>query len=164
MRFRSPLLRSAVYADATFLRRRAAHVALADALHGSHPDRWVWHQAAIAQGPDAMLAGELERSAERARRRAGHAATAAALERAAELTSDGPHRARRLVAAAAAAWEAGQADRAERLATRAEELPLTTPSCSGRLSLVRGLIQTHRGRPAVGLQLLQAAAEQLAID
>src|SRR5690349_1371342 len=86
VRFRSPLLRSAVYTDATFLRRRAAHEALAEALHGSQPDRWAWHRAAIAQGPDPVLAAELERSAERARRRAGHAATAAALERSAELT------------------------------------------------------------------------------
>jgi hypothetical protein len=163
VRFGSPLLRSAVYADATFLRRRAAHAALAEALHGGHPDRWAWHQAAIAQGPDPVLAGELERSAERARRRAGHAATAAALERAAELTTDGPHRARRLVAAAASAWEAGQAERAERLAVLAEEMALT-PELTGRLSLVRGLIQTHRGRPPAGLPLLQAAAEQLAAD
>jgi DNA-binding CsgD family transcriptional regulator len=163
VRFRSPLLRSAVYTDATFLGRRAAHEALAEALHGSQPDRWAWHRAAIAQGPDPVLAAELERSAERARRRAGHAATAAALERAAELTSDGPHRARRLVAAAAAAWDAGQADRAERLAGLAEESALTA-RLSGRLSLVRGLIQSHRGRPALGLHLLQAAAEQLAVD
>jgi DNA-binding CsgD family transcriptional regulator/tetratricopeptide (TPR) repeat protein len=163
VRFGSPLLRSAVYADATFLRRRAVHSALAETLHGSHPDRWAWHQAAIAQGPDPVLAGELERSAQRARDRAGHAATAAALERAAELSSDGPHRARRLVAAATSAWEAGQAERAERLATRAEELTLT-PDLSGRLFMVRGLIQTHRGRPPAGLQLLQTAAELLAVD
>jgi DNA-binding CsgD family transcriptional regulator len=161
VRFASPLLRSAVYADATFLQRRGAHAALAEVLHGAQPDRWAWHQAAIAQGPDPVLAGELERSAERARRRAGHAATATALERAAELTSDGPHRARRLVAAAEAAWEAGQADRAERLAARAEELDLTA-GLSGRVCLVRGLIQTHQGRPPLGLRLLQCAAEHLA--
>ena len=58
VRFGSPLLRSAVYADAPFLRRRAVHSALAETLHGSHPDRWAWHQAAIAQGPDPVLAGE----------------------------------------------------------------------------------------------------------
>jgi ATP/maltotriose-dependent transcriptional regulator MalT len=161
VRFGSPLLRSAVYADATFLRRRAVHAALADALHSSQPDRWAWHQAAIAQGPDPVLAGELERSAERARGRAGHAATAAALERAAELTSDGPHRARRLVAAATAAWEAGQTDRAERLATRAEELPLTT-ELRGRIGFVRGLIQTHRGRPADAVEQLGTVAAALA--
>ncbi|HST83021.1 MAG TPA: ATP-binding protein, partial [Kineosporiaceae bacterium] len=163
VRFGSPLLRSAIYADATFLRRRAVHGALAQVLHGSQPDRWAWHQASIAQGPDPVLAGELERSAERARGKAGHAATAAALERAAELTSDGPHRARRLVAAAEAAWEAGQADRAERLAALAEELELAT-HLKGRLCLVRGLIQMYRGQPSVGLQLLHAAAEQLAVD
>jgi DNA-binding NarL/FixJ family response regulator len=163
VRFGSPLLRSAIYADATFLRRRAVHTALAQVLHGSQPDRWAWHQASIAQGPDPVLAGELERSAERARGRAGHAATAAALERAAELTSDGPHRARRLVAAAEAAWEAGQVERAERLAVLAEELAPAT-HLSGRLCLVRGLIQTYRGRPSAGLQLLRTAAEQLADD
>jgi hypothetical protein len=67
------------------------------------------------------------------------------------------------VAAAEAAWEAGQVERAERLAVLAEELAPAT-HLSGRLCLVRGLIQMYRGRPSAGLQLLRTAAEQLADD
>jgi ATP/maltotriose-dependent transcriptional regulator MalT len=163
VRFRSPLLRSAVHADATFMQRRAAHGALAEALHGSQPDRWAWHRAVIAEGPDAVLAGELERSAERARSRTGYAGTAAALARAAELTVDGPQRARRLVAAATAAEAAGQVSRAEQLADQAEALPLT-PGLRGRLGLVRGLIRMHRDRPADAVGQLASVAADLADD
>jgi ATP/maltotriose-dependent transcriptional regulator MalT len=161
VRFHSPLLRSAIYGTAPYVRRRAVHEALAEALDGTQPERWAWHRAAVSVGPDPVLADELERSADRARARAGHAAAAAALERAAELTADPGQRARRLVAAAWAAWDAGHPDRAERLL---ESCAALAPSArlSAEMAYVRGSIQTRIGRPSLAVPMLRAAAAEIA--
>jgi DNA-binding CsgD family transcriptional regulator len=163
VQFRSALLRSAIYSAAPYLRRRAIHEALAEALSGSQPDRWAWHRATVAEGFDPVLADELERSANRARVRAGHAAAAVALERAAELTVDEGQRIRRLVAAAAAAWEAGQRDWAEQLLRQAEALD---PPARQRaeITFVRGSIETRVGRPGQAVAALRAAAAEIAED
>jgi DNA-binding CsgD family transcriptional regulator len=163
VRFTSPLLRSAVESHAPFVRRRAAHAALATALAAERPDRWAWHRAAIADGPDPVLADELERSAERARARSGFAATASALERSADLTSDRPKRERRLVAAATAAWEAGLTDRAAALLTKVEKLEPGDVN-RARATALRGVMETHLGRPAAAVPVLRDAATALAVD
>lgn len=106
IRFRHPLIRSAVYQAATYTERHTAHRALADVLVGD-PDRRAWHHAAAASGVDEEAAQELEDSAARAQRRGGYAAAATALERAARLSPDPAIRARRLVRAATMAMYAG---------------------------------------------------------
>ena len=122
--FRHPLIRAAAYHGAPLASRQAAHRALAAALDGQpDPDgRRAWHRAAAATGRDESVAAELVHGAERSRGRGGYAAVSAAYERAAQLTPATRARAQRLLAAASAAADAGQPDRAERLAAQAQQL------------------------------------------
>ncbi|XVV12129.1 AAA family ATPase [Actinoplanes sp. CA-131856] len=85
LRFRHPLMRSAVYQRAPLAARLAAHRALAEQL-ADFPDRRLWHLASAAVGTDEGLAAELELYAERARARGATMAAVAALRRAGELT------------------------------------------------------------------------------
>ncbi len=122
--FRHPLVRAAAYHGAPLSMRQAAHLALAAALDGQpDPDgRRTWHLAAAASERDEGLAAELEQVAERSRSRGGYAAVSAAYERAAQLTPGNEAKARRLLAAGTAAYDAGQIERAERLVGEAQQL------------------------------------------
>jgi DNA-binding CsgD family transcriptional regulator len=160
--FRHALVRAAVYHAATFTARTAAHRALARALAGDdHAARRAWHLAATATGPDEGIARDLARAAETAQRRGGYAAAAGAFERAAGLSVAGPDRARLLVAAARSAFQAGQTDRAARLAEMAHPL-VPDPVAAPELAVLRGRIEFARGSAVTAYDLLEGAAEAIA--
>jgi len=120
IRFRHPLVRSAIYQSAAAPLRRRAHRALAACLTGDwQADRRAWHRAAGVAGADEDVAADLAAMAERARARSGYAVAARALERAAQLTPAPERRAVRAIAAADAFWRAGRGSRAEQLLTGA---------------------------------------------
>ncbi len=122
--FVHPLMRSAIYRGATTARRQEVERALGGVLDAEvDADRRAWHLANAAAGPDAEVAYALQGAAERARARGGHAAAAAAFDRAAALTAGARAGAARLAGAATAAWLAGQPDRARALLDRAAALP-----------------------------------------
>jgi DNA-binding CsgD family transcriptional regulator len=162
LNFAHPLMRSAVYHGAEGPARRAAHQALAAALGDEEPERRAWHRARAADGPDETVAADLERWAAQTLRRSGHAAAAAMLEQAAELSPADQDRARRLAAAAGAAWHGGATARSSVLLDRAERLDPRDPWVRLDLQYLRGSIQVRTGTPADGARLLVAAATEAA--
>ncbi|MFG1947313.1 AAA family ATPase [Nonomuraea sp. NPDC048826] len=122
IRFRHPLVRSAMHAAAGPVEVRRAHAVLAELVEG---DRRAWHLASAAVGQDEQVAAALAASAGRARARGGYGDAATALGRAAELTPDPWARARRYTDAATAAWLGGRPGQAQTYL--AEARALTTP-------------------------------------
>lgn len=160
VRFRHPLVRSAVYHGSAPEERRAVHRALAEATDPVlDPDRRAWHAAQAADGPDEEVAAGLERAAGRARQRGGIAAEAVLLERAAEVTPDRRPRGHRALAAAEAYFSAAAPDRATELATVAELCPLSALD-RARLARLRARILFARSRSDEAAPLLLEAAAQ----
>jgi len=161
VRFRHPLVRSAVYRAASSADRRAVHRALADATdaHGD-ADRRAWHRAAAVAGLDEDVASELERSADRARARGGLAAAAAFLRRSVALTPDRDRRVERALAAAQASLQAGAFDAALEMLAIVESAPLDALQ-RARVDLLRGQIAFAQGSAGEAASLLLAAAQRL---
>jgi DNA-binding CsgD family transcriptional regulator len=161
VRFRHPLVRSAVYRSAPVEQRRSVHLALAEATDREvDPDRRAWHLAAAAPAPDEAVAGELERSAGRAQARGGAAAAAAFLQRAVGLTADPGRRTERALAAAELSFHAGELDTVQRLLATAESNPLDGFQAA-RATLLRGHVAVVLGYGNDAALLLLAAARQL---
>jgi DNA-binding CsgD family transcriptional regulator len=164
VRFRYPLIRSAVYYGATDAERRRAHVALSEASDsGPDQDQRAWHRAAAATAPDEDIAAELERIADFARGRGGYAAQAALLRRSVELTPGDQRRARREVALADAELMSGHPDTASDLVD--EALPrLTDAMMRGQARRLTGEILFIQGKAREAAVVLEAASRALAPD
>jgi DNA-binding CsgD family transcriptional regulator len=161
VRFRHPLVRSAVYRAARPGDRQRVHDALAEVSDPDiDADRRAWHRALAVAGRNEDAAAELERSADRAQARGGVAATAAFLDRSVALTQDPVRRVARALAAAQASLEAGAFDAAYGLVATAEAGPLDGFQ-QAQADLLRGHIRFASGRINDAPWLLLKAARQL---
>lgn len=160
LRFRHPLVRSAIYRNGSPSERRQAHAALAAVI--SEPtaeEHRAWHRAHAASSPEEAVATELVGAAERARRRGGAAAAAAFLAYAAELTPHPVDKAERALAAAQAKLDAADPTAATKLL--ASVAAAENEILDARADLLRAKVAfaARRGRDAP--PLLLAAAERL---
>lgn len=163
VRFRHPLVRAAVYHDASSEARRRVHEAFARFLtEAGDADRRTWHRSLATSGPDEDLARALELSAGRARARGALVAACAALEAAAEHSRPADA-ARRLAAAADAAQLAGRPERARALIERAGLLD-DDAGTAADLDALRGVLELRAGVPADAHAFLVSAARHVAVD
>lgn len=163
VRFRHPLVRSAVYNAAPGAQRRRVHRALAVAAADGPGQTEIeaWHAAAATLGTDPAVADRLEHVADRAARRGGFASRAAVLARSAELTPPGPGRTDRLIGAAEAALTAGAVQIAAELVGRVDEGASDAVQWA-RITVVRYGIALFLGDPDTlrhGTALLIEAAD-----
>ncbi|MER5648791.1 AAA family ATPase [Streptosporangium sp. NPDC002524] len=160
LRFRHPLVRSAIYQKAGGADRLAAHAALA-LVHERDPDRRAWHRAAAITHRDESVAAELEELAARARQRGAVPVAVTALRRAAEVSEEPTAGAERLLAAAELAFDLGRGDQA------AELLALAEPSVRGelpraRLVLLSEVLGEERNESPARIRRLVTTAEAVA--
>jgi DNA-binding CsgD family transcriptional regulator len=161
VRFRHPLVRSAVYRAASPEARREAHQALAEATNGeADPDRRAWHLAAAAVGPDEDIATGLEGAAGRAQARGGLAAAAAFLEQSTKLTLEPHLRGRRALAAAHGKLRSGAPEAALALLDTVEAGLDDLPS-RARVDLLRAQAACAMRLGGDSPQLLLKAAKRL---
>ena len=161
VRFRHPLMRSAIHQSMTAADQRAAHAVLAQVLPAGQEDRRVRHQAAATALPDESVAARLAAVADRAARRGGVAAAVDALSRAAALSQDTEARTERLLRAADFAVELGQRDTMTRLLDQAAGSGLSAQQ-RVKVSWLRGSFDEGLRQQASNATMLTALAEEVA--
>jgi DNA-binding CsgD family transcriptional regulator len=163
VRFRHPLIRSAVYHGASQAARRRAHQLLSQAGGYRDAQEQVWHRAAAAAGPDEHLCADLQAAAQDARDHGALSVAAALLRRSVALTPGNDVRALREVALAQAELLAGRPTTAQHIADDAlPRLPKGGPR--GHAQVVIGEALVAQGRSAEAAEVLAGAAAALAAD
>lgn len=121
VRFRHPLVRSAIHQAADLAVRQKVHAALAGVIEDQ--DRKLWHRAAAAMDPDDELAAELDLMARRSQRRGAVAVVIEVLQIAAKLSKTAEARRERLLQAAEIVTDLGRPKLLEHLLRGAEVDP-----------------------------------------
>ncbi|BCJ47055.1 LuxR family transcriptional regulator [Actinoplanes ianthinogenes] len=157
LRFRHPLVRSAVYRAAGDIARLTLHAALADGL-ADDPDRRAWHRSAATLGTDEQVSADLVAAAERALERGALGVAVTDLDRASELTADPARRSSLLLRAAELASQLLDRQIAVRLTGKAESAradPAQGDAADrARLALVREIVDPGDFRDSGRLDLL----------
>lgn len=165
LRFRHPLVRSAIAQRATHEERRRAHLALAAVVGDA--DRAAWHRAAATDRPDEAVATLLDATADRAIQRGAFVIAVDALRRAASLSEDGRGRGTRLLRAAQLANDLGRIDVIARMLSDSE--PIDVPALEDRreawitalaLTGPRSSLEEMRLRSVVGASIRAGEAGQ----
>jgi DNA-binding CsgD family transcriptional regulator/tetratricopeptide (TPR) repeat protein len=155
LRFRHPLVRSALVASESVGRRQTANLAWAASLE-HEPHRQVRFRARAATRPDEELAESLVDVAATSLSRGAALDAVVTLGRAAQLTPDPETRGRRLLTAAEHAFEIGRADLVEDLVTQAAQTPLSDLD-QARVTWLSELF--HDGDPRDGSRVQQLVAD-----
>ena len=157
VRFRHPLIRSALDQSATAAQRRNAHLVLAEVVEDR--DRRAWHRAKSVLGADEGAARDLEAVSARAQERGATSTALGALELAASLTPEESLRARRLLAAAELAFQLGDRPAVGRLLDAAATLQLTSHDVA-RMTWLREIFNDGApGDPAAVARLVRVARD-----
>jgi DNA-binding CsgD family transcriptional regulator len=156
LRFRHPLIRSAVAQRASLADRRRVHDALANVVEDQ--DRRAWHRAALLTGEHEDVARQLEAAGAHALQRGALAVAVTAMRRAAEL-GEPMSRSRRLLDAAALAVELGRPDALVPLLRELNQLELGELE-RARVTWIEEMAVTRPLGDAQRIASLVAAAER----
>ncbi|CAL9334692.1 hypothetical protein SUDANB105_00146 [Streptomyces sp. enrichment culture] len=161
IRFRHPLVRSALVTAATGGERRRAHAAWAAVLP-SGDLRQVTHRAEATALPDESVATALEQAAELAQSRGGDVEAVRLLARAAGMSTSAVARGHRLASAAGAAVRAGHLDLAAQFVEQA--IAQGVPSASrDLLDFARCHVRMHvDGDFGPAIELLPGVLDRIA--
>jgi hypothetical protein len=114
LRFRHPLMRSAIHQAMRLEDRQATHAALAETLEAD-TDRRAWHRVAASTGTRDEIAAELDGIRDRAFKRSALAVAMEAAARGAKYAVDPKLRGKLLMRAATYAWIMGAVSDVQRL-------------------------------------------------
>src|SRR5262249_32167101 len=146
------------YSRAGARQRRAAHLAVAEALPEGDSDRRAWHLAEAVWKPDAEISQLLADAGERAKSRTAYSVASGAFERSARLNPDPVRRDELVMHAAENAWSAGLTERALGLLDmHARDEP--TAQARIRELALRGAIAARTGHLRDAREMLIAAAD-----
>ena len=160
--FRHPLIRPAVYNDASAELRLRVHRLYSEVFRSERQiESKAWHRSLSTSAPDEELAGVLQASAGWSQKRGALEASSWAWARAADFSEDSESAAWRMKTAADTARLAGDPARARALIDRAGRLH-GGEDLRAKLDVLRGGLELRTGRPADAHAILSSVARRMA--